>query len=47
MTRDDLAGAIGVSASAVKQHIANLQAEGKLKREGGRKQGWWKVQDDN
>ena len=43
MTRDDLAQAIGVSADAIKQHLANLQKDNLLKREGGRKEGWWRV----
>lgn len=43
MTRDDLAQAIGVSANAIKQHLANLQKDNLLKREGGRKLGYWKV----
>ena len=43
MTRDDLADDIGVSANAIKQHLANLQKDQLLKREGGRKQGYWKV----
>lgn len=43
MTRDDLADAIGVSANAIKQHLANLQKDQLLKREGGRKQGYWMV----
>jgi len=43
MTRDDLAEATGVSANAIKQHLANLQKDHLLKREGGRKHGWWRV----
>lgn len=43
MTRDELADAIGVSANAIKQHLANLQKDQLLKREGGRKQGYWMV----
>ena len=43
MTRESLAEKIGVSSSAIKQHIAKLQSEGRLKRVGGRKEGSWKV----
>jgi len=43
MTRDDLADALGVSASAITQHLANLQKDQLLKREGGRKHGYWMV----
>jgi ATP-dependent DNA helicase RecG len=43
MTREELAESIGVSANAIKQHLANLQTEKKLKRVGGRKDGYWKV----
>lgn len=40
MTREQLAETIGVSDNAIKQHRANLQKEGILIREGGRKIGW-------
>lgn len=43
MTREDLAHEIGVSANTIKQHLANLQKEGKLERIGGRKDGEWKL----
>lgn len=46
MTREDLANQVGVSANAIKQHLANLQAEDKLERIGGRKNGYWKVKND-
>ena len=46
MTREDLANQIGVSANAIKQHLSNLQAEDKLERIGGRKDGYWKVKND-
>jgi ATP-dependent DNA helicase RecG len=45
MTRDDLASQIGVSSSAIKQHLSKLQSEGLLSRIGGRKDGWWQVND--
>lgn len=43
MTREELAEAIGISANAIKQHLANLQKDGLLKREGSRKEVLWKV----
>lgn len=43
MTRDDLAINIGVSSDTVKKHLADLQAQEKLQRIGGRKSGEWKV----
>ena len=46
MTRDELASKTGVSANAIKQHLANLQKEKKLQRKGGRKDGYWEVLDD-
>jgi ATP-dependent DNA helicase RecG len=46
MTREDLADAIGVSANAIKQHLSNLQIEGRLERVGGRKEGYWEVKND-
>jgi len=46
LTRDELADMIGVSPNAIKQHLAKLQKEKKLKRVGGRKAGYWKVLDE-
>ena len=40
---DDLSKLIGVSAEAIKQHLSNLKKEGKLKRVGSTKLGYWKV----
>ena len=45
-TRESLALAIGVTADAIKIHLSNLQKEKKLKRVGGRKDGYWEVIDD-
>ena len=47
LTREGLAKEIGVSANAVKIHLSNLQKEDKLRRIGGRKDGYWEVTDDN
>jgi ATP-dependent DNA helicase RecG len=46
MTGEDLAKQIGVSSNAIKQHLTNLQAEEKLQRIGGRKDGEWKIMED-
>ena len=46
LTREDLANMIGVSANAIKQHLANLQDANRLKRVGGRKDGYWEVIDE-
>jgi len=43
ITRLELASIIGVSESAIKQHLANLKKEGVLKRIGSTKAGFWKV----
>lgn len=43
MTREDLAIKIGVSSDTIKKHLADLQAQEKLQRIGGRKSGEWKV----
>lgn len=40
---DDLSKLIGVSAEAIKQHLSNLKKEGKLKRVGSTKSGYWEV----
>ncbi len=45
-TREDLALQIGVSANAIKQHLAQLQSKELIKRVGGRKDGYWEVLDD-
>ena len=45
-TRESLAVAIGVTGDAIKIHLSNLQKEKKLKRVGGRKDGFWEVLDD-
>ena len=46
LTREDLAKQICVSSNAIKQHLSNLQREGKLQRLGGRKEGNWEVKND-
>lgn len=43
LTRDELASILGVSANAIKQHLANLTKEGRLTRVGSTKAGHWKV----
>lgn len=45
LTREDLAKEIGVTSDTIKQHIARLQTDEKLKRVGGRKDGYWEVLD--
>jgi ATP-dependent DNA helicase RecG len=45
LTRESLSKEIGVTSDTIKQHLANLQKEGKLIRVGGRKDGYWKVLD--
>ena len=44
-TREGLSKEIGISANTIKQHLANLQKDSKLKRVGGRKDGYWEVLD--
>ena len=46
MKRNKHESKTGVSANAIKQHLANLQKEKKLQRKGGRKDGYWEVLDD-
>ena len=46
LTRDDLSQRIGVSAEAIKQHLSNLKKEGKIKRIGSTKSGYWEVNND-
>ena len=43
ITRDELAVKIGVSANAIKQHLAKLKDEKVLKRVGSTKSGYWSV----
>jgi ATP-dependent DNA helicase RecG len=45
LTREELSLIIGVSAEAIKQHLANLKKERKLERIGSTKSGYWKVKD--
>ncbi len=46
MTRMELAEALGKSPNTVKEHLAKLKAEGRLKRVGGDRGGVWEVVDD-
>ena len=46
ITRDELAIVVGVSANAVKQHLANLKKDGVIKRAGSTKSGYWEVLDN-
>jgi len=43
ITRDELASKIGVSTNAIKQHLANLKKENKIKRIGSTKSGHWEI----
>ena len=43
MTRETLAGEIGVTPEAIKQQLSKLKAEGLIERKGGRKMGYWIV----
>ncbi len=43
ITRTALAEKIGVSENAIKQHLANLKNEGRLKRIGSTKAGYWEI----
>jgi len=45
LSRDELATLVGVSANAVKQHLANLKKENRIIRVGSTKAGYWEVQD--
>ena len=46
LTREELAKLVGVSSNAVKQHLSKLKEEGKIKRVGSTKSGYWEVLDD-
>jgi len=46
ITRDELATIIGVSANAIKQHLANLKKDTILQRIGSTKSGYWKILND-
>jgi ATP-dependent DNA helicase RecG len=43
MTRSDLALQLSKSENTIKQHLARLKAEGRLKRMGSDRSGYWKV----
>lgn len=43
LTKDELAGIIGVSSNAIKQHLANLKKNGILRRVGSTKAGHWEI----
>ena len=45
ITRDELAIIVGVSANAIKQHLANLKKDAIIKRVGSTKSGYWEVLD--
>jgi len=45
ITRNELAKALGISSDGVKYHLNNLKKEGLLKRIGGRKGGYWAVEE--
>ena len=44
--RDEFAVVVGVSANAIKQHLANLKKDALIKRVGSTKSGHWEVLDD-
>lgn len=43
MTREALSNILGLSVRGVEYHLKILTEEGKIKREGGRKEGFWVV----
>jgi ATP-dependent DNA helicase RecG len=43
LTREELAKLVGVSSNAVKQHLSKLKEEGKIKRAGSTKSGYWEI----
>jgi ATP-dependent DNA helicase RecG len=43
ITREEMAGHVGISINGVKQHIATLKKEGVLKRVGDNRTGHWVV----
>jgi len=43
ITREGLAGLLGITADGVKYHLDNLKKKGLIKRAGGRKEGIWKI----
>jgi predicted HTH transcriptional regulator len=45
LTRDDLAKLLGVSSSAIKQHLSKLKHEKRIARVGSTKPGHWMVLD--
>ncbi len=42
-TKSDLMRALAKADGTIKEHIANLKKEGRLKRVGGTKSGYWEV----
>ncbi len=45
ITRIQLAEKLGITPDGVKYHLANLTGDGKIRRVGGRKEGYWDVID--
>ena len=43
ITISELAGALNISTRAVEKHLSNLQKEKRLKRIGGKKEGYWEL----
>ena len=46
ITRELLAEKLGITINGVKQHILNLKKDNILKRVGGRKDGFWEIEDE-
>jgi ATP-dependent DNA helicase RecG len=46
LTREDLAKILGVSSSAIKQHLSKLKSEKRIMRVGSTKSGHWEVLDE-
>ena len=45
-TKYDLMAILGKADGTIKEHTANLKKDGKLKRVGSTKAGYWEVSDD-
>lgn len=43
MTREQLAGALGLTADGIKYHLEKMKKSNRLKRHGSTKSGYWEV----
>ena len=43
ITREELAGLLGITPDGVKYHLDNLKRKGLIKRVGGRREGVWEI----